>query len=316
MAQTGWRVMAETVKQKWGLSMEKNFRATSNSRNEAMFKEASMFAAHLRQVEKDLTAWERDIESGFTNFRAIMLSPLPRVYEEGHNGQAVPSEPEPSMIGGDVQVERLTSAAQETKKRLEIEVLQPIKQWMVAYRTIMERMKRLEGLRLELDSRRRTVTDLQVRCERVRASLNTTRARGEVDLEVNLRRMQHKEDKMQRTMSQFQEMEQTVYNSLFTLIKDTSVLRDYAAAALLIVQESFQAAYAAFEPAMPQYSTSALPGAGYAPAVGAPPSGGMPEGNKYDPKPADKFGDQAAGKAHMMVTPDTADQYYYDSQYQ
>lgn len=37
-------------------------------------------------------------------------------------------------------------------------------------------------------------------------------------------------------MSQYQEMEQTVYNSLFTLIKDTSVLRDYAAAAILIVQ--------------------------------------------------------------------------------
>jgi len=50
------------VKQKWGLSLEKNFRATSNARNEAMFREASMFAAHLRQVEKDLTAWERDIE--------------------------------------------------------------------------------------------------------------------------------------------------------------------------------------------------------------------------------------------------------------
>jgi hypothetical protein len=33
-------------------------------------------------------------------------------------------------------------------------------------------------------------------------------------------------------------MEQTVYNSLFTLIKDTSVLRDYAAAAILIVQAS------------------------------------------------------------------------------
>ena len=65
-----------------------------------------------------------------------MLSPLPRVYEEGHNGQAVPSEPEPCMIGGDVQVERLTAAAQETKKRLDMEVIQPIKQWMVAYRTI------------------------------------------------------------------------------------------------------------------------------------------------------------------------------------
>ncbi|GBF94371.1 TBC1 domain family member 2A [Raphidocelis subcapitata] len=311
MGSHGWRIVTETVKQKWGLTMEKNFRATSNSRNEAMFKEASMFAAHLRQVEKDLTAWERDIEAGFTNFRAIMLSPLPRVYEEGHNGAAVPSEPEPSMIGGDVQVERLTSAAQETKKRLEIEVLQPIKQWMVAYRTIQERMKRLEALRLELDSRRRTVADLQVRCERVRATLGTTRARGEVELEVGLRKMQHKEDKMQRTLSQYQEMEQTVYNSLFTLIKDTSVLRDYAAAALLIVQESFQAGYAAFEPSMPQYSASGLQGGGYGvPQVAAP---AMEGGNKYDPKPADKFGDQAAGKAaHMMVTPDTGDQYYYD----
>jgi hypothetical protein len=50
------------VKQKWGLSLEKNFRATSNSRNEAMFKEASTFATHLRTVEKDLTTLERDIE--------------------------------------------------------------------------------------------------------------------------------------------------------------------------------------------------------------------------------------------------------------
>jgi hypothetical protein len=39
-------------------------------------------------------------------------------------------------------------------------------------------------------------------------------------------------------MSQYQEMEQTVYNSLFTLIKDTCVLRDYVAAAILIVQAS------------------------------------------------------------------------------
>ena len=232
--------------------------------------------------------------AGFTDFRAIMLSPLPRVYEEGHNGAAVPSEPEPTMIGGDVQVERLTSAAQEAKKRLEVEVLQPVKQWMVAYRTIAERMKRLEALRLELDSRRRTVSDLQAKCERVRAGLGAgaARGRGEVDLEVALRKMQHKEDKMQRAMAQYQEVEQTVYNSLFTLIKDTSVLRDYAAAALLIIQESYAAAYAAFEPAAPQYSSSALPGGYAAPAVGYAPGDGAAAvaggvagaNNKYDAK--------------------------------
>jgi hypothetical protein len=31
----------------------------------------------------------------------------------------------------------------------------------------------------------------------VRANLGTTRARGEVDMEITLRKMQHKEDKMQ-----------------------------------------------------------------------------------------------------------------------
>lgn len=109
---------------------------TSNARNEAMFREATIFAGHLQVVEKELTQWQRDIDSSFTNIRNIMLSPLPRVYEEGHNGQAVPSEPEATMVGGDVQVEQLTTAAQETRKRLDVEVVQPIKQWMVAYRTI------------------------------------------------------------------------------------------------------------------------------------------------------------------------------------
>jgi len=156
-----WRLISETAKQKWGLSLEKHFKVTSNARNEAMFREATIFAGHLQVVEKELTQWQRDIDSSFTNFRTIMLSPLPRVYEEGHNGMAVPSEPEPTMVGGDVQVERLTTAAQETRKRLDVEVIQPIKQWMVAYRTIAERMRRLEALRLELDSRRRTVADLQ-----------------------------------------------------------------------------------------------------------------------------------------------------------
>ncbi|KAF8068224.1 hypothetical protein HT031_001910 [Scenedesmus sp. PABB004] len=274
-----WRLISETAKQKWGMSMEKNFRVTSNTRNEAMFREATTFAGFLQIVEKELTQWQRDIDSSFTNIRTIMLSPLPRVYEEGHNGAAVPSEPEPTMVGGDVAVEQLVSAAVETRKRLDVEVIQPIKQWMVAYRTIAERMRRLEALRLELDSRRRTVADLQGRCERVRANLGTTRARGEVDMELTLRKMQHKEDKMQRTASQFQEMELTVYNSLFTLIKDTSVLRDYAAAALLIVNECFSAGYASFNSLeQAQYSTTAG-AAGVAAAYG-----GGGEANKYDPR--------------------------------
>jgi hypothetical protein len=49
--------------------MEKNFKVTTNSRNEAMFKEASIFAGHLRVVEKELTQWQRDIESELSTLR-------------------------------------------------------------------------------------------------------------------------------------------------------------------------------------------------------------------------------------------------------
>lgn len=37
-------------------------------------------------------------------------------------------------------------------------------------------------------------------------------------------------------LSQFQELERTVYNSLYTLVRDTSVLRDYTHSVLVIVQ--------------------------------------------------------------------------------
>jgi hypothetical protein len=40
------------------------------------------------------------------------------------------------------------------------------------------------------------------------------------------------------TWGQFSELERTVYNSLYTLVRDTAVLRDYTHAALTIVQAS------------------------------------------------------------------------------
>ena len=46
-------------------------------------------------------------------------------------------------------------------------------------------------------------TPRAARCERARANLGMTRARGEMELEMTLRKMQHKEDKMQRERGSF-----------------------------------------------------------------------------------------------------------------
>jgi len=270
-----WRRITETVKQKWGMSMKKDFKPTSNARNEAMFKEATRFAGHLRVVDRDLSKMHKEIEATFKNLSAVMVSALPRVFEE-NDGVAVPAEATTMAIGADVQVDRLTSAAAELKGRLEAEVLQPIRQWMVAYRTIQERMERLESLRLETDSRRRTVSALAEDYERKKVLLGRTPThKAETDAEMTLRKMQHKEDKLQRTGGAFQEMEQTVYNSLYTLIKDTSVLRDYCAAAVLIMQEAYVQAYSAFDGSV---APLALPSSGGLGADGAPGYEGEYEG--------------------------------------
>ena len=57
-------------------------------------------------------------------------------------------------------------------------------------------MKRLEGVRLEVDSRRHTVADLGQKVNRQRARLPSTRSKGEFTVEQTVRRMQHKENKL------------------------------------------------------------------------------------------------------------------------
>ena len=67
--------------------------------------------------------------------RAILCSPLPRAYEEDEQGRAVPIE-EPRIIGATVAVDRITQAGKDMQKRLEQEVLQPLKQWTMAFKNI------------------------------------------------------------------------------------------------------------------------------------------------------------------------------------
>jgi hypothetical protein len=56
----GWRRVTETVRQRLG--SDKSFKATTNARNEAMFKEATDFCAHLRLLERDLRSTHKDVE--------------------------------------------------------------------------------------------------------------------------------------------------------------------------------------------------------------------------------------------------------------
>lgn len=57
-------------------------------------------------------------------------------------------------------------------------------------------MKKLEQIRLEVDSRRRTVLDLSMKVEKMRDNLPKTRAKGEDEMQATMKQQQHKENKL------------------------------------------------------------------------------------------------------------------------
>ncbi|KAG2451877.1 hypothetical protein HYH02_003652 [Chlamydomonas schloesseri] len=247
----GWRRVMETVRQKVGT--DKTFVATSNARNEAMFKEATDFCAHLRTLERDLRSMHKEIDAKFANMRAILSSPLPRTYDEGSNGTAMPVSEDAKLIGQGIAVDRLQEAANELRQRLDDEVIKPLRSWLMAYRTVSERMEKLEALRLELDSRRRTVDSLEEKCDKLAKVTPTAKDKDkhEQEMEKMSQLLLHKQDKRNRTNSAFEELEKMVYNSLNTLVKDTGVLRDYTGLSLSILQDCFQKGHSAFSTATP-----------------------------------------------------------------
>ncbi len=75
-------------------------------------------------------------------------------------------------------------------------MLAPMQRWTTAYNTVQARMNKLEGVRLEVDSRRRTVAELGQKIDKQRARLPQTKSKGEFDIEQTIKKVQHKENKL------------------------------------------------------------------------------------------------------------------------
>ena len=214
-----------------------------------MLKEATEFSTHLKRCEKDIRALKVATEGLLVTSKVVLTSPLPRVFEETGGGKVVPVVTGPvgsngvAPIGGsDFSPEELARVSKETGAKLETEVLAPMERWMNAFSLVQNRMTKLEALRLEVDSRRRTVAKLGRRVDVQRAQLPQTRAKGEYDMENTIKILQHKEAKLSACRQSFKEHEALVYHQLTNLIKDTVWLKSYLSAVLRVESEAFQVA--------------------------------------------------------------------------
>ena len=187
--------------------------------------------------------------------KVVLTSPLPRVYEETGGGKVVPVGPAGAAgnssaammpIGGtDFSAEELARISKETGKKIESEVRAPMERWLNAFALVHNRMRKLEALRLEVDSRRRTVSKLGKRVDYQRSQLPQTRARGEYDMENTIKVLQHKEAKLSACRQSYKEHEALVYHQLTNLIRDTVWLKSYLSAVMRVESEAFQVANAA-----------------------------------------------------------------------
>lgn len=147
--------------------------------------------------------------------------------------------------GSDFSGEELSRVSKETGKKLESEVLAPMERWLNAFALVQNRMRKLEALRLEVDSRRRTVANLGKKVDQQRAQLPQTRARGEYDMENTIKVLQHKEAKLSACRQSYKEHEALVYHQLTNLIRDTVWLKSYLSAVMRVETEAFQVGNAA-----------------------------------------------------------------------
>lgn len=68
-----------------------------------------------------------------TDTRNIMLCALPCTYDFTPSGQAVPEDPDPQLIGKNVQLDKFSSASQVLRQRLEEEVMEPLRCWLQGF---------------------------------------------------------------------------------------------------------------------------------------------------------------------------------------
>jgi hypothetical protein len=216
---------------------ERNFQRTSNQRNETMMKEASDFASHLKKCDKAISDMKSACESVLSTTKIAMNAALPRLYEDtaavsGSSGRSIET-----IGGGGFQSEEFSRMSQTASASIESQVLVPIKRWLDVFHALNARMKEVEALRLEVDSRRHTVIDLAASVDKQRAKLGKVGghdAKLEANLDDTIKKLQHKEGKLTLAVQSYQEKEQSLYTDLSTLIKDAAWLKHYIASALRV----------------------------------------------------------------------------------
>ena len=147
-------------------------------------------------------------------------------------------------IGRGCKLEDLEKVQQELSQGLEQDVLTPMKQWLFAWSTVQARLKQLEEMRIEMDSRKRQVYNIRQQEVKLRERLDKAKTDHhkkvrEKELEDAWRMQQRKDAKLANSTASYNSMESEVLEELAGLIKDAVCLKSYLAACTEFQREAY-----------------------------------------------------------------------------
>lgn len=168
-----------------------------------MMKEASEFASHLKKCDRAISDMKSSCESMISTTKIAMSAPLPRLFEDTAAVAGGSSKSMETIGGPGFHSEEFGRLSQTASASIESQVLVPIKRWLDVFGALSARMKEVEALRLEVDSRRHTVIDLAASVDKQRAKLGKLGghdAKLEMSLDDTIKKLQHKEGKLTRAL--------------------------------------------------------------------------------------------------------------------
>lgn len=216
---------------------------TPSTRQQFMQEEASQFAANIKLMEKDIRGLKMADETFMNTCKQVLGSDLPRVYDFGDDGH-VRAIGALDTIGRGCKLEDLERVQQELSQGLEQDVLTPMKQWLFAWSTVQARLRELEELRIEMDSRKRQVYNVRQKEVKLRERLDKAKTDHhkkvrEKELEDAWRMQQRKDAKLANSTASYNSMESEVLEELAGLIKDAVCLKSYLAACTEFQREAY-----------------------------------------------------------------------------
>ena len=168
-----------------------------------MMKEANEFASHLKKCDRAISDMKSSCESMLSTTKIAMSAPLPRLFEDTAAVTGGSSKSMETIGGPGFHSEEFGRLSQTASASIESQVLVPIKRWLDVFGALSARMKEVEALRLEVDSRRHTVIDLAASVDKQRAKLGKLGghdAKLEMSLDDTIKKLQHKEGKLTRAL--------------------------------------------------------------------------------------------------------------------